>query len=407
VTAADARLRDLDLPPGFDTGDDALRTFYVPALSRAMSYDRSVGYFRASSLSVAAQGVSRFVAGGGQMRLLVGAELTKDDAEALEGKAAIPDGLAERLASELVPENEIAQQRLAVLSWLAREERLVVRIAIALGPDGKPRLGGGDDPYFHLKVGVLRDVHEDGIAFQGSANESASGWARNFEAISVFPSWTKQADFDFWAGRFEQYWAGEVMGFRVYPLPHAVRERLVHFAPTERPAERDPLEPELPPSRRALARFARVAPRLPDSEALAEATGAVTLQPHQRQVAARLADEYPRSWLVADEVGLGKTISAGLALRRLWLSGEVRRALILAPANVCRQWQDELFEKFGFWVPRLDGGKLHGAHPDDVREVPVGVNPYAWSPCSSSRATSRAARSTSSGSLPAGRTTSS
>jgi superfamily II DNA or RNA helicase len=380
VTATEARLRDLDLPPGFDTGDDALRSFYVPALSRAVSYDRSVGYFRASSLSVAAQGVSRFVAGGGEMRLLVGAELTAQDAEALIGRAEIPDGLAERLASELVPEDEIAQQRLAVLSWLAREGRLVVRVAIALDRKGRPLAGGGDNPYFHLKVGVLRDVHADGVAFQGSANESASGWVRNFEAISVFPSWSRPADFDFWAGRFEQYWAGEVKGFRVYPLPHAVRERLVQFAPTEPPSERDPLEPELPPSRRALARFAKGAPRLSGSEALAEATSAVTLQPHQRQVAARLADEYPRSWLVADEVGLGKTISAGVALRRLFLAGEVRRALILAPANVCRQWQDELFEKFGLWVPRLDGRKLYGAHPDDVRDVPGGENPYALEP---------------------------
>lgn len=379
MTATDARLRDLDLPPGFDTGDDALRSFYVPVLSRATSYDRSVGYFRASSLSVAAQGVSRFVAGVGQMRLLVGAELTKEDAEALSGRSEIPEALAERLASELVPEDEIAQQRLAVLSWLAREGRLVVRVAIAVGEEGRP-LVGGDSPYFHLKVGVLRDAHGDGVAFQGSANESASGWVRNFEAISVFPSWSRPADFDFWAGRFEQYWAGEVTGFRVYPLPQAVRERLLRLAPSEPPPERDPLEPELPPSRRALARFARVAPRLPGSQALAEATSAVTLQPHQRQVAARLADEYPRSWLVADEVGLGKTISAGIALRRLWLSGEVRKALILAPANVCRQWQDELFEKFGLWVPRLDGGKLYGAHPDDVKDVPAGVNPYSLEP---------------------------
>jgi hypothetical protein len=376
----ETRLHDLDLPPGFDTGDDALASFYVPALGRSVSYDRSVGFFRASSLSVAAQGVSRFVAGGGTMRLLVGAELTEDDADALVGAAEIPDGLAERLASELVPANEIDDSRLAVLSWLAREGRLVTKVAIAVDGEGRPLTKGGQEPYFHLKVGVLRDVHDDGVAFQGSANESASGWARNFEAISVFPSWSKSVDFNFWAARFEQYWAGEVKGFRVYSLPRAVREHLLRMAPTEPPPARDPLEREQSPNRRALARFAMVAPRLRDAQALAEATSAVTLQPHQRQVDARLADEDPRSWLVADEVGLGKTISAGMALRRLLLAGEVRRVLILAPANVCRQWQDELFEKFGLWVPRLDGRKLYGAHPDDVTEVPAGESPYAAAP---------------------------
>lgn len=223
MSAGSHRLRDLDLPPGYDTGDDALTSFYVPALGRSTSYDRSVGYFRASSLSVAAQGVSRFVAGGGTMRLLVGAELTPADADALTGATAIPESLAERLASEIVPADEIDRSRLAVLSWLVREGGLIVRVAIAVDGTGRPLVGGGDEPYFHLKVGVLRDGHADGVAFQGSANESRSGWARNFEAISVFPSWTRVTDFDFWASRFEQYWAGEVKGFRVYPLPDAVR----------------------------------------------------------------------------------------------------------------------------------------------------------------------------------------
>ena len=211
------------------------------------------------------------------MRLLVGAKLTEEDADALIGETEIPGALAERLASELVPAAEIERGRLAVLSWLAREGRLVARVAVAVDPHGRPLAGGADEPYFHLKVGVLRDAHGDGVAFQGSANESASGWVHNFEAISVFPSWNRSIDFDFWAARFEQYWAGEVKGFRVYALPQAVRERLLALAPGEPPPVRDPAEPELPPSRRALARFTRVAPRLPHAQALAEATSVIAL----------------------------------------------------------------------------------------------------------------------------------
>lgn len=373
-------LRELALRPAYDTGDDALHEFYVPALSCAVAYDRSVGYFRSSSLSVAAKGVSRFVRGGGRMRLLVGAEIAPEDRDALRGVAEIPAGLAERLASELVPDDEIARRRLEVLAWLVKEGRLTVKVAVAVDEQGAPIVGGDSDPYFHLKVGVLRDAAGNAVAFQGSTNESRQGWARNFEAISVFTSWEDGRHFDEWARRFDEYWAGQVEGFRVYDLPEAVRERLVRSAPPEPPPERDVEERDMPASRGAIARFLRVAPRLVGAQALAEATSAVTLQPHQRQVVARLADEYPRSWLVADEVGLGKTISAGMALRRLLLSGQVRRALILAPANVCRQWQDELFEKFGLWVPRVDGGKVYGAHPDDVRWLEPGENPFAAAP---------------------------
>jgi superfamily II DNA or RNA helicase len=217
------------------------------------------------------------------------------------------------------------------------------------------------------------------VAFQGSVNESATAWTHNFESFSVYSSWDGSAGhFTFWASRFEQRWDGKVPGFKIYPLPEAARRALLDHAPDTVPGERDPEEPPPLGEPRTVARFLQIAPRLPWATDLPEATSGVRLFPHQRQNVARLAGMYPRSWLVADEVGLGKTVSAGMSLRRLLLSGEVKKALVLAPANVCRQWQDELFEKFALWVPRLDQGKIYGAHPDDVR--PAETNPYAEHP---------------------------
>src|SRR5690606_37110529 len=51
--------------------------------------------------------------------------------------------------------------------------------------------------------------------------------------------------------------------------------------------------------------------------------------------------------ILADEVGLGKTIEAGMILKEYMLRGLVRRALILAPASLTWQWHLELREKFG------------------------------------------------------------
>jgi hypothetical protein len=374
-------LRGLAFKPGYDSSDQVLDSFYVPVLSRASSYDRSVGYFRSSSLSVAARGMSRFINGGGAVRLLCGAEISIADRDALLGRTTLNGAFAERLAERLVTDSEVDRRRLEVLAWLAREGRLEVRIAIAIDDHGTPLVGGELEPYFHEKIGVLRDVHGDGIAFQGSVNESATAWTINFESFSVYASWdTTATHFSFWANKFEQHWGGDLKGFRVYALPHAAQQRLISLAPNIVPGERDPGEPPISGDDAVVAHFLQVAPRLAGADALAEATTGVHLFPHQRQVAARLADLYPRSWLVADEVGLGKTISAGLALRRLWLSGQVKRALILAPANVCRQWQDELFEKFGMWVPRLDKQKIHGAYPDDVHTIAPSGNPYAEHP---------------------------
>jgi len=369
----------MDLQPGYDSSDRVLESFYVPALSRANAYDRSVGYFRSSALGVAARGLSRFINGGGRVRLLCGAEITPADRDALLGRSSLDGPFAQRLADSLVTDSEVDQRRLEVLAWLAQEHRLEVRVAVAIDANGDPIVGGQHDPYFHEKIGVLRDPRGDGIAFQGSVNESATAWTRNFESFSVYTSWgATSTHFSFWANKFEEHWAGRMAGFRVYPLPTAARDRLLSLAPDTAPDSRDAEEPPPVGDDAVVARYLQVAPRLVGSEALAEATLGLDLFPHQRQVVERLAGLYPRSWLVADEVGLGKTISAGMALRRLTLEGRVRRALILAPANVCRQWQDELFEKFGLWVPRLDANKIYGAYPSDVH--PVGANPYAEHP---------------------------
>ncbi|REE63399.1 phospholipase D-like protein [Streptomyces sp. 3212.3] len=370
-------LKGLDLKPGYDSSDHILETFYVPALSRAVEYSRSVGYFRSSSLSVAARGLSRFINSGGRVRLLCGAEVSQGDREALLGRTEIGPAFAKKLADALVSESEVDRRRLEVLAWLAKVGRLEVRIAIPIDGHGTPIVGGNMDPYFHEKIGVLHDQARDGVAFQGSVNESAQAWTRNFESFSVYPSWTEAANyFSHWKLKFDEHWAGRMAGFKVYPLPQAVTDRLLSMAPDFVPGERDPEEPEPMGDDAVVARYLQVAPTLVGAEALPVATTGITLFPHQQQVVHRLAGLYPRSWLLADEVGLGKTISAGMALRRLLLSKRVRRALILAPANVCRQWQDELFEKFGLWVPRLDGGKIYGVHPDDVRTVAPGQNPW-------------------------------
>src|SRR5712691_5770228 len=67
--------------------------------------------------------------------------------------------------------------------------------------------------------------------------------------------------------------------------------------------------------------------------------------PHQAIVARRLVETWPYNHLLCDEVGLGKTIEAGLAIRSLYLAGLVERVLIAAPRSLTRQWQREMASK--------------------------------------------------------------
>ena len=72
----------------------------------------------------------------------------------------------------------------------------------------------------------------------------------------------------------------------------------------------------------------------------------INLFPHQLWVCKRVLESWPTRWLVADDVGLGKTIEAGLILTPLLSSGRVKRLLILAPASLVDQWQSRMRELF-------------------------------------------------------------
>jgi len=80
----------------------------------------------------------------------------------------------------------------------------------------------------------------------------------------------------------------------------------------------------------------------------------IELLPHQVFVAHRILTAYPRSFLLADEVGLGKTIEAGLVIKELRARGAAKRVLIVAPAGLVPQWVDELQKKFNERFMRLD-----------------------------------------------------
>jgi SNF2 family DNA or RNA helicase len=72
----------------------------------------------------------------------------------------------------------------------------------------------------------------------------------------------------------------------------------------------------------------------------------VTRYEHQERTAMRVLREMHGRAILADEVGLGKTIEAGLVVKEYAIRGLVRRALILTPASLTGQWREEMDTKF-------------------------------------------------------------
>ncbi len=379
------RLRDLGFAGTYSVGDSPLTRFYLPALSVSYRYDRMAGYFSSRVLQIAARGIVPFVRNavehGGTMRLIVGTQLAPEDVEAVrEGALSREDAMARSLSDVplLLSGDAVGDVYLQTLSWLVREGLLEVRVGVPLDNQGHPLAPEEAHGYFHSKYGILTDLSGDTVAFIGSENETAAGWIHNHETFTVAKSWKEQVWEEQGADivrRFEDHWDGTPdLGWGVEPLV-SLDDRLLTLTkkdfvpPTEDPIwERlgipaphahGPGKPgdqergeDVDAAWKALQELA-LAPQLqPFTAAL---TAPVAPLPHQARIVHRAVTSYPRGYLFADPVGFGKTIELGLTIRELLLSGKATTALILCPAAVQKQWQEELAEKIGLDVARYDG----------------------------------------------------
>jgi len=356
------RLRDTEWRR-FLRGPDAelLENLYIPALSSAVSYDRCCGYFSSQVLAVAARGFGEFIRtlqarpedSRPAMRLLVNEQLDPEDMEALLGRkddTALTRHLLKGLTS---PRDALERNRLGMLSYLVARRWLEVRVGFLRRTNG----------IAHAKFGLVQDASGDVLAFTGSGNETGSALLENYEELELRTSWNDAEFTGYYQERFERMWRDEDEYVTTVSLPEAVRRELLsRFTETDTEVVLD--------KEAALAtmlwNFIGAAPYLPNGEQACDATALVDPWPHQRTVVEDVSRAFPDGKLLCDEVGLGKTIEAILILRRLLAGRGAQRVLLLVPAGLLKQWQDELREKGGLLVPYWDRGYL--CWPDGSRQ---------------------------------------
>lgn len=335
---------------------DILHDFYLPALSRATRYDRVAGYFRSSSLAAASQGYSAFLNHSGQMRLIVGADLQIQDVE------AILEGNHQRLSDSLMNELEGAenwpddvQNGVALLGKMVASGQLEVRVAFRVNAKtGKPiSVDSIEDGYVHEKWFIMADNDDNRLYGSGSMNESRTALVLNAENIDIHCDWKGEESKERVEGAEEDFlalWENRNPHMCVMEIPEAVKKRLIHMKNLRnQPTEIDGtvVQAKVEPSPEELLKFAvlKDAPKMPGGVYIGMYSAPVEPWPHQEIVSRRLVESWPYSYMMCDEVGLGKTIEGALAIRSLVLSGRVKRVLIIPPANLTGQWHRELAQK--------------------------------------------------------------
>ena len=99
--------------------------------------------------------------------------------------------------------------------------------------------------------------------------------------------------------------------------------------------------------------------------------GRIDLIPHQLYIASEVANRLLPRVLLADEVGLGKTIEACLILHRLVATGRIQRVLVLVPDSLIHQWFVELLRRFNLWFHIFDEERCVA-----IEETNPGENPF-------------------------------
>lgn len=384
-------LRDIELKTHYETGqDDLIEDFYVPVLREATRYDRFASYFTSVSLAAIGVGLIEFVENDGKIHIAVNTALDDEDVEVLKGEREAPTESLREIFDPTRADNDVEKIRWKVLAWLLDNDRLQIKVCDT--PQGDPGI-------FHPKLGILRDDDGNTVTFEGSNNETFGGLVGNFERFKVHASW-KDGHEEYIQGdiaSFDTIWDGEHSFVETHDLPEALEKGIIEAAPEDKQELIREAERVLPERLRKAfaggetdglyehdaAEILQYGGKAVGGTHVAETASTVTAWPHQRIVSDTLYSTYPKGFLLCDEVGLGKTIEGGLSISRLVHTGEIQNALILAPANLTKQWQEELFEKFnlntyqygksgGDYVFTDAFGREH--HPPEVTD-----DEHAWS----------------------------
>jgi hypothetical protein len=285
-------------------------------LDGAVSYDRIAGYFRSSLFEVAGEAIAKVT---GPVRIICNSDLDPQD---LVTAAAAQASLRRSWCSgtpEKAPPTALPRYR--ALYELLTSKKIEVRVL----PDSAFGL-------VHGKAGVVRRSDGSAFAFLGSVNESASAWRVNYELLwedsdPETIAWVQE--------EFDALWNdARALDLACCPFIAQDLQRIIFRKVIEPPEIKTIADPTTAAAAAAV-----------ESPVYRREQG---LWPHQKYFA-RLALERHRlggaRLVLADQVGLGKTIQLAMAAMLMALDDpDAGPILVLAPKPLLEQWQDELME---------------------------------------------------------------
>lgn len=324
-------------------------SFLLEHLKGARSYKRIAGYFTSSLFEVANELIESIP----DVKIVCNVDIHPDDLKVAQLRESKMIGRWNE--RDIEAESLLNRDRYRRLDSFLAKHGQVIRVA----PDS---ICG----FLHGKAGVIELADGKKIGFIGSMNETSSGWQRHYEILWEDESpegvqWIEQ--------EFEYLWNA------ARPLPEAVIREVKRRGYRREVLFEDIVEDD------------DIAPA-----ALIESPlyrQGFSLQPWQQGFVSECVRHYHNHGivrlLIADEVGLGKTLAMATAALSLCLLSDKEHkkrkpVIIFAPATLCEQWQVEMIDKLGIPCARWQTQKKVWLDPDDRIISPAGQEQIAKCP---------------------------
>jgi ERCC4-related helicase len=285
-------------------------TFFKNALEDAVSYDRIAGYFSSSIIEIAGEYIETMQ---GKVRIICNSHLQLDDVKYLKDQ---PQAMKLEWCEDK-PEEKLAKipERLIKLYRYLDTDKMEVRV-----------LPNDVFGLIHGKAGVITKTDGSKLSFMGSMNETYSGWGKggNYEIAWVDDD---DAAVDWVQKEFNSLWehpmARPLTKFIIEDIKRIAERRVIYEITEWRNADNPAASViETPVYRKEFGLWEH-------QKYFVD----LAYKAHKKGLGAR--------FVLADMVGLGKTIQLALSAMMMALEGD-KPILIIAPKTLLWQWQDEL-----------------------------------------------------------------
>jgi len=289
---------------------DLGQAFFKKSLEHAVSYDRIAGYFSSSIIEIAGEQIDKM---NGKVRIICNSQLQADDVKFIKDQ---PQAMKLEWCEER-PEEEFAKipERLRKLYQYLVTDKIEVRVL--------PNDAFG---LIHGKAGVITKADGSKVAFMGSMNETYSGWGKggNYEIAWVDDD---EEAIEWVQNEFNALWshplARPLTRFIIEDIKRIAERKVIYeitqWRETDQPAA---TVIEAPVYRKEFGLWEH-------QKYFVD----LAYKAHKRGLGAR--------YVLADMVGLGKTIQLALSAMLMALEGD-KPILIIVPKTLVWQWQDEL-----------------------------------------------------------------